>query len=85
LPAMESYWMDAEVSASAPSVGRLDNGLPGVWSTPDAWTGSLPERGLVTRARDRAQPVDLDTDLFKFESLLDDIVLDIARSWNPSA
>ena len=85
LPAMESHWVDAEPSASAPSVGQLDDGLPGVWSTPDTWTGALPERGLVTRARDRAQPVDLDTDLLEFDSMLDDIVLDIARSWNPSA
>jgi len=85
LPAMESHWVDAEPSAFASSVGQVDNGLPGVWSMPDTGAGSLPERGLVTQARDRDRSVDLDTDLFELDSMLDDMVLDIARSWNRSA
>ena len=83
-PAMEAHWGDAEVSASASPVDQVDDGLPGVWSTPDAWTEALPERVLVIRARDREQLVELNLDLLEIDSLLDDIALDIARSWNPS-
>jgi len=85
LPAIESHWVDAEPSAFASPVGQVDNDLPGVWSMPDTGAGSLPERGLLTRALDREQSEDLDTDLLELDSMLDDIVLDIARSWNPSA
>ena len=85
LPAMESHWVDAEPSASAPPVGQPDNGPPRVWSIPDTRTGSLPERGLLPRVVIARSQLDLDADLLELDSVLTDIVLDIARGWNPSA
>jgi len=85
LPALESRGMRTEPSASAPSVGQPDNGPPRVGSIPDIRTGSRPERGVLPRAGDHEEPLGLDTDLLELDSILPDIVLDIARVWNPSA
>jgi hypothetical protein len=85
LPAMASDRVDAEPSASAPLVGQPDNGSPRVWSIPDTRTGSLPDRGFLPPARDHEEPVDLNGHLLELDSVLPDIVLDIARVWNPSA
>jgi len=83
LPAMEARGADSGRAGSASSIVQLKNDSPRVWSIPAATTESLSQRDLLGHARQ--DPLDLETDLFELDSVLDDIVFDIARGWHAAA